>query len=172
MKNVTLIVFFLLMFCNVNAQFGTAQILPNGIELKSGKDNDDSEASTEVKVNLPKSIISTSAEIRTYHTDKALREMSKGMLIDLYIEHLKVVVKKVPRIALATRPGVTMIDLGIPDSLENRRVLEIEDEATEAYLESSIGFLKNMLAYADKERLVTMVLFYEQMMKSLREVGQ
>lgn len=171
MKNVTLMFFFLLMFCNVNAQFGTAPIL-NGIDLKSGKDNDDSEASTEAKVNLPKSIISTSAEIRTYHTDKALSEMSKGMLVDLYIEHLKVVIKKMPRIALATKPGVTMVDLGIPDSVDNRRMLEIEDEATESYLEKSISFLKNMLPFADKEKLVTMVLFYEQMMKSLREVGQ
>lgn len=171
MKNITLIVFFLLVFCKANAQFGTAQIFPSGIDIKSAKDNDDAEASIDVKSNLPKSIISSNAELRTYYTDKVLKEMSKGALIDLYIEHLKVVINKMPRIGLSTKPGITMVDLGIPDNAENRRFLDFENEATLTYLEKEIDFLKKMLPYSDKDRIVTMILFYEQILKTLHEVN-
>ncbi|HKO76537.1 MAG TPA: hypothetical protein VJU52_04935 [Flavobacterium sp.] len=124
----------------------------------------------QAKPNMPKSIISTSASLRTYYDDKALRAMSKGELVELYIERMKVIVKTLPHIALATKPGVTMTDLGIPDDTDNRKALDLETEATQTYLEITVNFLRKMLPYADKNQLVTMVLFYEQTLKSLHEV--
>ena len=124
----------------------------------------------QAKPNMPKSIISTSAAIRTYYDDKQLRAMSKGELVELYIERMKVIVKILPNIALATKPGVTMTDLGIPDDADNRKALDLETEATTTYLEITVNFLRKMLPYADKNQLVTMVLFYEQTLKSLHEV--
>jgi hypothetical protein len=126
----------------------------------------------QAKPNMPKSIVSTSASIRTYYDDKTLRAMTKGELVELYIERMKVIVKILPHIALATKPGVTMTDLGIPDDADNRKALDLETEATQAYIEITVSFLRKMLPYADKNQLVTMVLFYEQTLKSLHEVEQ
>lgn len=126
----------------------------------------------QAKPNMPKSIVSTSAAIRTYYDDKTLRAMSKGELVELYIERMKVIVKILPHIALATKPGVTMTDLGIPDDADNRKALDLETEATQTYIEITVNFLRKMLPYADKNQLVTMVLFYEQTLKSLHEVEQ
>jgi hypothetical protein len=126
----------------------------------------------QAKPNMPKSIVSTTASIRTYYDDKALRAMSKGELVELYIERMKVIVKILPHIALATKPGVTMTDLGIPDDADNRKALDLETEATQTYIDITVSFLRKMLPYADKNQLVTMVLFYEQTLKSLHEVEQ
>ena len=126
----------------------------------------------QTKPNMPKSIVSTSAAIRTYYDDKTLRAMSKGELVELYIERMKVIVRILPHIALATKPGVTMTDLGIPDDAENRKALDLETEATQTYIEITVNFLRKMLPYADKNQLVTMVLFYESTLKSLHEVEQ
>jgi hypothetical protein len=126
----------------------------------------------QAKPNMPKSIISTSASVRTFYDDKALKAMSKGELVELYIERMKVIVKTLPHIALATKPGVTMTDLGIPDDADNRKILDLEAEATTTYIEITVNWLRKMLPYADKNQLVTMVLFYEQTLKSLHEVEQ
>jgi len=129
-----------------------------------------SKSMAQAKPNMPKSIISTSAAVRTYHDDKTLKAMSKGELVELYIERMKVVVKTLPLIALATKPGVTLTDLGIPADDVNRKSLDLQSEATNVYLEVTVDFLRKMLPYADKTQLVTMVLFYEQTLKALHEV--
>jgi hypothetical protein len=169
MKNSVIIGFFVLVFCSANGQVPSqyTDVVDN---LKSGKSDDG--VTQEAKSNLSISIISPSAEIRAYYTDKTLREMSKGVLVDLYIEHLKVIVEKMPRIGLATKPGITMKDLGIPENTDNKRLLDLENEETQAYLDSSINFLRKMLPFADKNQLVVMILFYEQTLKALREVEQ
>jgi hypothetical protein len=124
----------------------------------------------QAKPNMSKSIISTNAGLRTYYDDKTLKAMSKGELVELYIERMKVIVKTLPHIALATKPGVTMADLGIPDDAENRKALDLETEATQTYIDITVSFLRKMIPYADKNQLVTMILFYEQTLKSLHEV--
>ncbi|MNY51616.1 hypothetical protein D3C86_1872230 [compost metagenome] len=96
--------------------------------------------------------------------------MQKGELVELYIERMKVIVKILPNIALATKPGVTMSDLGIPDDNDNRKALDLQTDATQTYLDITVNFLRKMLPYADKNQLVTMILFYEQTLKSLHEV--
>jgi hypothetical protein len=116
---------------------------------------------------LPKSIISSNASVRTYYDDKTLKNLTKGELVELYIERMKVIVKILPNIALATKPGVTLSDLGIPDDAENKKALELETEATSVYLDVTVNFLRKMLPYTDKGQIVTMILFYEQTLKDL-----
>jgi hypothetical protein len=117
--------------------------------------------------SLPKSIISSNASVRTYYDDKTLKNLTKGELVELYIERMKVIVKILPNIALATKPGVTLSDLGIPDDAENKKALELETEATSVYLDVTVNFLRKMLPYTDKGQIVTMILFYEQTLKDL-----
>ncbi|MGQ7945987.1 hypothetical protein [Flavobacterium sp. WC2509] len=124
----------------------------------------------QAKPNMPQSIISTSASIRTYNDDKTLKAMSKGELVELYIERMKVIVRILPKIGLATKPGVTMTDLGIPDTSDNKKALDLDKEATQTYLDITVEYLRKMLPFCDKGQLINAVLFYEQTLKSLRDL--
>lgn len=124
----------------------------------------------QAKPNMPQSIISTSASIRTYNDDKSLKAMSKGELVELYIERMKVIVRILPKIGMATKPGVTMADLGIPDTNDNKKALELEKEATQTYLDITVDYLRKMLPFCDKGELVNSILFYEQTLKALRDL--
>lgn len=124
----------------------------------------------QAKSNLPQSIISTSASIRTYNDDKTLKAMSKGELVELYIERMKVIVRILPKIGMATKPGVTMADLGIPDTNDNTKALNLEKDATQTYLDITVDYLRKMLPFCDKAQLVNGILFYEQTLKALRDL--
>jgi hypothetical protein len=115
--------------------------------------------------DLPQSIISKTAVIRGYHVQQELKEMNKGQLLELYIERIKVLVKILPHIALATKPGVTMVDLGIP----NKKSLASQDESCAKFLESTVEFQRTMVPYSDTRNLISAILFYENIMKSLHE---
>ncbi|TDP04221.1 hypothetical protein [Flavobacterium sp. 245] len=117
----------------------------------------------------PRSIISTTAIIRKYHDQKELSGMQKGELLELYIERIKVLVKTLPYIALVTKPGVTMSDLGIPDDSEHKKVLDGQAVGTTTFLDTTVEFQRKMMPYSDKGNLIAAILFYESTLKSLHE---
>jgi len=118
---------------------------------------------------VPKSIISTDAVIKKYHDLDELKSKQKGELLELYIERIKVLVKTLPYVAFATKPGVTTTDIGIPNDSDNKKVIDTQTENTASYLESTIEFQKKLLPYSDKDNLIAAILFYENIMKSLHE---
>ncbi|WP_347052187.1 hypothetical protein [Flavobacterium olei] len=122
--------------------------------------------------NAPRSIISTTALIRKYHDQKELSGMQKGELLELYIERIKVLVKTLPYIALVTKPGVTMADLGIPDDSENKKILDGQAEGTTTFLDTTVEFQRKMMPYSDKGNLIAAILFYENTLKSLHEFNE
>ncbi|MFH6970011.1 hypothetical protein DR871_004395 [Flavobacterium petrolei] len=117
--------------------------------------------------NLPKSIISTTASIRQYYDQKELNGMQKGELLELYIERIKVLVKILPYVALATKPGITMADLGIPDDAEHRKSLDLQSESTSNFLTTTVDFQRKMMPYSDKSNLIASILFYQNTLKEL-----
>ena len=117
--------------------------------------------------NAPQSIISTTALIRKYHDQKELKAMQKGELLELYIERIKVLVKTLPYIALATKPGVTMADLGIPMDNENKKIQDAQVSSTNSFLDVTVEFQRKMMPYSDKDNLVAAILFYENTLKTL-----
>lgn len=119
--------------------------------------------------NAPKSIISTNAIIKKYHSKEELQGLKKGELLELYIERIKVLVKTLPYIALATKPGVTMNDLGIPNDADNRKILTEQGESTTSFLDVTVGFQRRMVPYSDTDDLVKAILFYENTLRSLHE---
>jgi hypothetical protein len=121
---------------------------------------------------LPQSIISQTAIIKKYYDLKELKELNKGQLIELYTERIKVLAKTLPYIALATRSGVTMADLGIPLDSEHKKDFENQEEAIANFLESTVNFQTKILPYSDKNNLITAILFYESTLKSLHELGE
>jgi hypothetical protein len=119
-----------------------------------------------------KSIISEKTSIKKYHNKGELERMHKGKLLDLYKERIEVIVRILPYIGFATKPGITMSDLGIPDNNDNKKSLENEFEATDTYLEANGEFQKKMLPYTDTSKLIAAILFYEEMMKFLHEYSE
>jgi hypothetical protein len=113
------------------------------------------------------SIISGKVNISKYHSRTNLEKMSKGDLLVLYIERIEVIVNILPNIAFATKPGVTMESLGIPETKDNKKALEENIEASDNYFDSTIEFQKKILPYSDTTDLIAAILFYESTLKSL-----
>lgn len=119
------------------------------------------------KNDKSQSIISGKVNISKYHSRSDLEKMPKGELLDLYVERIEVIVKILPNIAFATKPGVTMASLGIPETKDNNKALEENIEATTKYFDDTIEFQRKILPYSDTTDLIAAVLFYEQTLKSL-----
>lgn len=119
--------------------------------------------------NAPKSIISSSAVIKKYHGLDELKAMQKGELLDLYAERVQVLVKTIPYMALATKSGTTLNDLGVPNNSDSRKVMETQEAETNKYLKATANFQKKIMPYSDKDVLIASILFYESTMKSFYE---
>lgn len=112
-------------------------------------------------------IISGEVGISKYHDQEELEKMQKGRLLSLYNARIEIIIKILPNIAFATKPGVTMTSLGIPDTKDNRRALKDNIEATSTYFDNTIEFQKIVLPYSDKDNLIAAILFYEETLKAL-----
>ncbi len=119
------------------------------------------------KKKAPISMISGKVNISKYHNHDELGSMSKGELLTLYTERIEVIVNILPNIAFATKPGVTMSSLGIPETKENVRALKDNQEASVEYFDSTVQFQTSILPYSDTRDLIAAILFYEETLKSL-----
>jgi len=117
-------------------------------------------------------IISGDTSIKKYHDREELENMNKGKLLELYNTRIEIIIKILPNIAFATKPGVTMSDLGIPDSKDHRKALAENIEATDSYFENTIEFQKFILPYSDKSSLVAAIIFYEETLKALHTFNE
>ncbi|MFS4483104.1 hypothetical protein ACKGJY_08805 [Hyunsoonleella sp. 2307UL5-6] len=120
----------------------------------------------------PKSIISDDVAIKKYHSKDELDRLPKGDLLVLYVERIESLVKLMPYIAFATKPGVTMSTLGIPNDGDNRKALDDQFDATDKFLESTSEFQKRILPYSDTDNLVSAIIFYEETLKALHQYSE
>jgi hypothetical protein len=121
------------------------------------------------KKNAPQSIISRTAVIKKYYDKRELTDMPKGALLELCLERVSVLSKTLPYISLATKPGITLVDFGIPNTSEYRKLFTKQEESTKEYLDMTFEYERAILPYADKDDLVKAILFYENILKSLHE---
>ena len=119
-----------------------------------------------------KSIIQEGVAIKKYYNKPELERLPKGQLLGLYVERIESLVKLLPYIAFATKPGVTMSTLGIPSDKDNSKILDKQFDATESFLESNAEFQERILPYSDTDDLVSAILFYEETLKSLHEYAE
>ncbi|WP_372756907.1 hypothetical protein [Mariniflexile sp.] len=117
----------------------------------------------------PKSIIDEKVAIKKYHKKEELGRMQKGELLTLYSERIEVLTKTLPYIAFATKPGITMTTLGIPNDSDNRKILDNQFDATDDYLKATSEFHERILPYSDTSKLISAIIFFEEIMKSLHE---
>ena len=121
------------------------------------------------KKKAPKSFISDKVTISKYHNKIELERMQKGQLIALYSERIQVLIRTLPYVAFATKPGITMTTLGIPTNNDNKKALDNQFESTDDYLEKAGEFHSEYLPYSDTGNLIAAILFYEEIMKSLHQ---
>lgn len=119
------------------------------------------------KKNEPVNIITGKVNIAKYHSYDELNDLPKGMLLNLYIERIEVIINILPNIAFATKPGVTMASLGIPETRDNKKALKANHEASVEYFDSTVKFQSTILPYSDTRDLVVAIMFYEETLKSL-----
>lgn len=117
-------------------------------------------------------MVSGKTFIKKYHTYDELKQLSKGELLSLYSERIKVIVNILPNIAFATKPNVTMESIGIPQTKENKKALLANREASREYFESTIEFQKKILPYSDTRDLIAAISFYEETLKSLHTYNE
>lgn len=117
-------------------------------------------------------VISGSVGISKYHDRDELEAMNKGKLLELYNTRIEIIIKILPNIAFATKPGVTMTSLGIPDTKDHRKALAENIQATITYFENTIEFQKIILPYSDKSNLIAAILFYESTLKALHTYNE
>ena len=117
-----------------------------------------------------KSII-TQVSIKKYHEIDELERMKKGQLITLYIERIESLAKMLPYIAYSTKPGITMDDIGIPNTKDNNKALEEEHEAVRLFILETKKFQQTLLPYTDTSNLINAILFYEEIFKSIHQYG-
>ena len=119
------------------------------------------------KKKAPVNIINGKVTITKYHNSDDLQNMPKGKLLGLYSERIEAIVKILPNIAFATKPGITMTTLGIPETKENVKALKSSHEASDQYFDKTIEFQSKILPYSDTNDLIAAILFYEETLKSL-----
>lgn len=124
------------------------------------------------KKNEAKSIINDQVSIKKYYNKEELERLPKGDLLTLYTERIETLIETLPYIAFATKPGVTMSTLGIPNDSDNRKILDAKFEATEEFLEAIEEFQGKILPYSDTNKLISAILFYEDILKSLHQYGE
>ncbi len=124
------------------------------------------------KKKAPITMISGKVYITKYHTYDELNKMSKGDLLSLYSERIEVIVNILPNIAFATKPTVTMASLGIPETKDNKKALEANQEASLEYFDSTVEFQRKILPYSDTRNLIAAILFYEETLKSLHTYNE
>ncbi|NJM78628.1 MAG: hypothetical protein HC854_01520 [Flavobacterium sp.] len=103
--------------------------------------------------------------ISTYYDKKDLEGMTKGQLMPLYVERVKILFSIIQYFGVTKKSGVTFKDLGIPTSKENVKLLESEIENREGFLKNNEAFLNGILPYSDTRNIVEAILFYQEVLK-------
>lgn len=110
--------------------------------------------------------------ISKYHNLKELQDMSKGQLIPLYKERVKILYNVFPYIGVTPKPGVSFADLGIPASKENTAALDQEIVNRGQFIENNDKFLDAILPYSDTSNIINAILFYEEVLKMVSSSTQ
>lgn len=112
-------------------------------------------------------IISTESRISKYHEKVELELMTKGDLIKLNTERLKVLISVLTYLPITNKQGVSLNDLAIP--ISNKDLLK-HKESIIIFNNSNLEIQNNLLPFAEKINLIASVLYYEEILKLYHNV--
>lgn len=107
--------------------------------------------------------VSPNAKLAKNYTKEELDKLGKIELTKIYMERISVITELVPYLALHTKPGATLAEMGIPETSENKDHLEKEVKNKDEYLQSVKTTLDDIIPYADKQNIIWSILFLEEM---------
>lgn len=113
--------------------------------------------------------VSQNAKITKYHTEEELKQLGKLELTQLYMERVAVITEIIPYLALHTKPGATLKEMGIPETNLNKDHLEKEVKNKGNYLSAVKNTLDDIIPYADKSNIIWSILFSEDIIKKASE---
>lgn len=111
--------------------------------------------------------VSANALISKFHTEDELKAMGKIELTKLYMERIVVLTEIIPYVALKTKPGATLTEMGIPETPLNLEHMQKEIKNKESYLAAVQNTLDDIVPYADKGNIIWAILYFEQMYKNI-----
>ena len=109
--------------------------------------------------------VNASAVLTKTYTEEELKSLGKTDLVKIYMERVAIVTEIVPYIALHTKPGATLKEMGIPESSQNLEHLNKEVKNKATYLASVKDTLDDVIYYADKDNIIWCILFFEDVIK-------
>jgi hypothetical protein len=115
--------------------------------------------------------VSPTAKINKVYTKEELDQMGKLELTKIYMDRITVLTELSPYIALHTKPGATLEEMGIPSTPSNLDHLDKEVRNKDAYLRSVKDTLDDIIPYADKQNIIWAILFFDEMIKRI-ETGK
>ncbi|MDH7445299.1 hypothetical protein [Aquimarina sp. 2201CG14-23] len=106
--------------------------------------------------------------ITKFHTIDELEGLKKGELVKLYIERANEIITVLPYIALTNESDVSLADVGIKENSDNLKTLGKHHETTTDAFESTSNLITEFIPYADTEKIIWAILYYEEIIKKIR----
>ncbi len=114
---------------------------------------------------LPNTYVSPTAVLEKYHTQEELDKLGKIELTQIYMERIVVLTEVIPYLALHTKPGATLKEMGIPETRANIEHMENAVKSKKLYLEAVKNTLDDVIPYSDKTNIIQSIIFFEKMIK-------
>jgi hypothetical protein len=95
--------------------------------------------------------------------------MGKIELTEIYMERIIVLTEIIPYLALKSKPGATLKEMGIPETKANIEHMQNAVKSKKAYLDAVRGTLDDVIPYSDKSNIIWSILFFERMIKRAQE---
>ncbi|MDX2195088.1 MAG: hypothetical protein NW207_01615 [Cytophagales bacterium] len=109
--------------------------------------------------------VSADVKIQKFYTEDELKKMGKLELTNIYKERITYLTEIVPYLALHSKPGATLQEMGIPETSQNMDHLEKELKNKKNYITSVNDTLDDIIPYADKSNIIWAILFFDEMIK-------
>ena len=107
-------------------------------------------------------------QVSRFHTISDLEDLKKGDLIKLYQERVKEILTVLPLLSLANEPNVRLQDVGIKEDSGHLKILKKKKDATQDNVENTTQAIEELVAYADTEKIIWTILYYEEIIKKMR----
>ncbi|MBP2832462.1 hypothetical protein J8281_09730 [Aquimarina sp. U1-2] len=107
-------------------------------------------------------------QINKFHTIEDLQNLKKGDLIGLYKDRVREIMTVIPLLSLTNEAGVKLSDIGIKEDSRHVKILKNNKETIEKSLVTTYEAIEELVAYADTEKIIWTVLYFEEIIKKMR----
>lgn len=107
-------------------------------------------------------------QVAKFHTITDLESYNKGELLKLYKERIDEIMITLPYISLTNKAGVKLGDIGIKEDARHLKILKSTNDGTQKALVKTGLMVEELIPFADTEKIIWAILFYEEMIKKMR----